>query len=46
LQALDACNLIRESLTEGNDAAWLRSMRRGQVPMPAVVEAAAARWMQ
>jgi glutamate---cysteine ligase / carboxylate-amine ligase len=46
LQALDACNLIRESLTEGNDAAWLRAIRRGQVPMPAVVEAAAARWMR
>jgi carboxylate-amine ligase len=46
LQALDACNLIRESLTDGNDAAWLRAQRRGQVPMPAVVEAAAARWMR
>lgn len=47
LQALDACNLVRESLTDGNDATWLRSVRRGgQVPMPAVVEAAAARWMQ
>jgi glutamate---cysteine ligase / carboxylate-amine ligase len=45
LQALDACNLIRESLTEGNDASWLREQRRRQTPMPAVVEAAAARWM-
>jgi glutamate---cysteine ligase / carboxylate-amine ligase len=45
LQALDACNLIRESLTEGNDASWLRAQRRGHGPMPAVVEAAAARWM-
>jgi carboxylate-amine ligase len=44
LQALDACNLIRESLTEGNDASWLRALRRTQ-PMPAVVELAAARWM-
>jgi len=45
LQALDACNLVRESLTDGNDASWLRAQRHHQVPMPAVVEAAAARWM-
>ncbi|HEX6720071.1 MAG TPA: glutamate-cysteine ligase family protein, partial [Burkholderiaceae bacterium] len=45
LQALDACNLVRESLTDGNDASWLRERRRHSAPMPAVVEAAAARWM-
>jgi carboxylate-amine ligase len=45
LQALEACNLVRELLTDGNDASWLRQQRRGQTPMPAVVEAAAARWM-
>jgi len=45
LQALDACNLVRESLTEGNDATWLRQQRREHPPMAALVETAAARWM-
>jgi glutamate---cysteine ligase / carboxylate-amine ligase len=45
LQALDACNLIRETLFEGNDASWLRNRQHGGLPLPAVVEAAAARWM-
>jgi carboxylate-amine ligase len=45
LQALDACNLIRETLFEGNDAAWLRARQRDGLPLAAVVEAAAARWM-
>jgi len=45
LQALDACNLIRESLTDGNDASWLRQQRRVHPPMAALVESAAARWM-
>ena len=38
-------NLVRESLTDGNDASWLRAQRGKTTPMPAVVEAAAARWM-
>src|SRR5262245_48448781 len=45
LQALDACNLIRESLTDGNDASWLRRQRGEHPPMAALVEAAAGRWM-
>jgi carboxylate-amine ligase len=45
LQALEACNLVRESLNEGNDASWLREQRGRRTPMPAVVEAAASRWM-
>jgi carboxylate-amine ligase len=45
LQALDACNLIRETLFEGNDASWLRARQRDGLPLAAVVEAAAARWM-
>jgi carboxylate-amine ligase len=45
LQSL--CRHLREERPfEGNDAAWLRAVRRGPVPMPAVVEAAAARWMR
>jgi carboxylate-amine ligase len=45
LQALDASNLIRDSVFDGNDASWLRGLRRRTLPMPAVVEAAATRWM-
>ena len=45
LQALDASNLIRESLFAGNDAHWLREQRVGGRPLSAVVEAAAGRWM-
>ena len=45
LQALDASNLIRESLFAGNDAQWLRSQRGDGRPLSAVVEAAAQRWM-
>ena len=44
LRALDACNLIRDSLVEGNDANWLRAQRRVGVPLAAVVEQAALRW--
>ena len=45
LRSLDANNQIRDSLFEGNDASWLRALRQGGAPMPAVVEAASARWM-
>ena len=45
LQALDACNLIRDTLFAGNDAAWLRERQRGGLPLAATVEAATARWM-
>ena len=45
LQALDACNLIRDTLFDGNGAAWLRARRSPGVPLAAVVEAATARWM-
>jgi hypothetical protein len=30
---------------DGNDASWLRSLHRKSLPMPALVEAAAQRWM-
>jgi carboxylate-amine ligase len=45
LHSLEANNQIRDSLFEGNDATWLRGLRQGGAPMPAVVEAASARWM-
>jgi glutamate---cysteine ligase / carboxylate-amine ligase len=45
LKSLDANESIRDSLVEGNDASWLRALRHGGEPMPAVVEAASARWM-
>ena len=45
LRSLEANNQIRDSLFEGNDATWLRGLRQGGAPMPAVVEAASARWM-
>ena len=44
LRALDALNVIRDSLVEGNDANWLRAQRRVGVPLAAVVEQAALRW--
>lgn len=45
LQALKASELIRETLIAGNDAQWLRSRRKGGVPLSAVVEDATRRWM-
>jgi carboxylate-amine ligase len=45
MQALEASNLIRDSVFDGNDASWLRALQRKPMPMPAVVEAAAERWM-
>ncbi|EWS57157.1 YbdK family carboxylate-amine ligase [Methylibium sp. T29] len=44
LEALDATQLLRDSLFEGNDARWLRTQRAAMLPLPAVVEAAARRW--
>jgi carboxylate-amine ligase len=45
LHALEASNLIRDSVFDGNDASWLRGLQRKSMPMPAVAEAAAERWM-
>jgi carboxylate-amine ligase len=45
LQALEASNLIRDSVFDGNDASWLRKLHRQPLPMPALVEAAAQQWM-
>ena len=45
LRALDASNLIRDSLFDGNDASWLRAQRVKGRPLSAVVEAATRRWM-
>jgi carboxylate-amine ligase len=45
LRGLDGCQLIRDCLTEDNDASWLRRQRSAGVPLTAVVERAAARWM-
>lgn len=45
LKALDANNLLRDSLFEGNDASWLRAQREPGMPLSAVVESATRRWM-
>jgi glutamate---cysteine ligase / carboxylate-amine ligase len=45
LQAQEASQLIRDSLASGNDANWLRARRGAGLPLAAVVEAAAARWL-
>jgi carboxylate-amine ligase len=45
LKALEASNLLRASLFEGNDARWLRSQRASGLPLSAMVEAATGRWM-
>jgi len=44
LQSWEACQLLRESLGEGNDAQWLRRQRAQDAPLSEVVEAAARRW--
>jgi glutamate---cysteine ligase / carboxylate-amine ligase len=44
LRALDACNLVRDALLDGNDAAWLRARREPGLPLAAVVESATRRW--
>ena len=46
LKSWEACQLLRESLGEGNDAQWLRRQRAQDVPLSEVVEAAARRWTQ
>ena len=45
LRALDASNLLRDSLFAGNDSSQLRAARRQGLPLPAVVEWATERWM-
>jgi carboxylate-amine ligase len=45
LRALDAVNLIRDSLFEGNDASWLRAQRQPGLELAAVCERAAQRWL-
>ncbi|HEU4458386.1 MAG TPA: YbdK family carboxylate-amine ligase [Methylibium sp.] len=49
LEALDATQALRESLFDGNDAHWLRQLRQpargAPLPLAAVVEAAARRWL-
>lgn len=45
LRALDASNLLRDSLFAGNDAQALRKQRAQRMPLPAVVEWAAQQWM-
>jgi glutamate---cysteine ligase / carboxylate-amine ligase len=44
LKSWEACQLLRDSLGEGNDAQWLRRQRAQDVPLSEVVEAAARRW--
>jgi len=46
LRALDASNLIRDTLFSGNDARALRTQRAAGLPLPAVVEWAAQQWMR
>ncbi|KQU68423.1 MULTISPECIES: YbdK family carboxylate-amine ligase [unclassified Rhizobacter] len=45
LRSLDASNLIRDSLRQGNDAQWLRGLRATGEPLSSVVHSAADRWM-
>ena len=45
LHSMEANDTLRESLFEGNDASWLRAQRQSGQSMPALVEAASARWM-
>jgi carboxylate-amine ligase len=45
LRALDASNLLRDSLFDGNDANGLRKQRRAGLSLSAVVEWSAERWM-
>lgn len=45
LEALDATQMLRDSLFDGNDARWLRQqLAAHQLPLAAVVENAARRW--
>jgi len=44
LEALDATQLLRDSLFEGNDAKWLRTQRAAGLPLAAIAEMAAQRW--
>ena len=44
LHAVDACKLIRDTLSEGNDASYLRAQREPGIPLAAVVERAAMRF--
>ena len=46
LKSWEACQLVRESLGDGNDACWLRRQRSGGRLLSEVVEAAAERWMK
>ena len=45
LRALAATNLIRDSLFEGNDAAWLRAQAQPGLALSAVGEQAVLRWL-
>jgi len=45
LRALDATNLIRDSLFDGNDAAWLREQAASGLALSAVGEQAVQRWL-
>jgi carboxylate-amine ligase len=45
LRALDATNLIRDSLFGGNDAAWLREQAASGLALSAVGEQAVQRWL-
>ncbi|WP_280154244.1 YbdK family carboxylate-amine ligase [Piscinibacter sp. XHJ-5] len=45
LRALDASNLLRDSLFDGNDARGLRARHATGLPLEAAVEWAAHRWM-
>ena len=44
-KALDASNLLRDSVFAGNDATWLRQQKAGGLQLSAVVEGATGRWM-
>ena len=46
LRGLPACQAIRDALNDGNDATWLRRQRSGGSPLTAVVERAAACWVE
>jgi carboxylate-amine ligase len=44
-KALDASNLLRDSVFAGNDATWLRQQKAKGLQLSAVVEGATERWM-
>jgi len=45
LKAEDACNIIKDIVTRGNDATWIREQYKSRGNLPDVVEAQSKRWL-